>query len=252
MELKEKYRILHEQGWMPIFVKDNWDALLLAEACVAAGARAVEVTCRRPNATEEISRIKRTYPGLLVLAGSVVEEPKLHRYLARRRPDAPTVGELADAGVDGFVAQLPFSPEMLGKYSRHFICIPGVETLQEGVQALRHGAHFVKYCSATPLRISQLNSEATHRLLPIFYTGGASLDKIPAYIQAGAAIIGGGWDLMLQGSGLLPGVAGADELAEKLAEYLQTVQSARRSLAATAADEQDFWSRLDHYHPFTE
>ena len=36
MDLKEKYVRLHKQGFVPIFVNDNFDAVLLADACVEA------------------------------------------------------------------------------------------------------------------------------------------------------------------------------------------------------------------------
>lgn len=255
-QMKMKYVDIHKQGWMPIFVNDALDASQLAEACVTSGCKAIEVTCRRPNAVEEIRAIRRAYPDLIILAGSVVEDSVLLAYLQNKRPGFPSMQRLEDAGVDGFVAQFPFSEDTIRAYAHRSILIPGVETLAEAVSALRAGAHFCKFCSSSPTRIQQLNSEATHRLLPIFYTGGASLTLIPEYVRAGAAMIGGGWDLMLADLDLEDRVPyHADLLVERLLRFKQTVHEARMEHHAGfaerwSADPDTYLRGLTHYHPF--
>lgn len=43
--LVNQYLTLYRQGFVPIFVADRLDAVQLADACVMAGAMAVEITC---------------------------------------------------------------------------------------------------------------------------------------------------------------------------------------------------------------
>lgn len=253
MDLKQKYIALHRQGWLPIFVADQFNAVELASVCVEAGLQAVEVTCRRNNAAAEIGEIKRHFPDLIVLAGSVVDNETLYAFLRAKRPDMPSIENLREAGADGFVAQFPLSATTLRTYSREYICISGVETLQEAVEAVHEGAHFTKFCMLPPERLKQLTGAPTHGLLPIFYTGGASLDKIPHYISAGAAIVGGGWDLM---SGndytTLQQNMNRATLVGIVTEYKQKFDEARMAagLGACGSDDRSYADSIPHYHPF--
>jgi hypothetical protein len=101
---------------MPIFVNDRLDAVELAGICVAAGFKAVEITCRISRVLKEIKSVKMTYPELLVLVGSVVDDGVLLPFLKSRQEDFPSMEQLAAVGADGFVARLPFSEVTLRKY----------------------------------------------------------------------------------------------------------------------------------------
>ena len=52
MSIKETYVKILKQGWIPIFVRDAFDALKLAEICVRAEIDVIEVACRRPEVAE--------------------------------------------------------------------------------------------------------------------------------------------------------------------------------------------------------
>lgn len=255
--LKEKYVDVHKQGWIPIFVNDSLDALRLAEICVENGFKAIEVTCRRPRVAEELAQIRSAFPELIILVGSTVDDDSvLLPFLRSRRPDMPSLEQLTGLGVDGFVAQLPFSQTTIKKYSNQYIMIPGVESMAEGVAALNAGAHFTKYCSCSPDRIKQINSEAAHRLFPVFYTGGASLATLRGYVSAGTALVGGGWDLMLSDIKEEMRVGfNSRKAAERLVSYRQEIQNARaelipnyKKLAKAGPDE--YLRGFSHYHPF--
>lgn len=256
VELQRKYVELHKQGWVPIFVNDRLDALTLAEICVDAGFRAIEITCRRSGICKEIRQIRERFPELLILVGSVVEESVLLPYLRTKRADFPSMEQLAELGVDGFVAQLPFSHRTLTAYASEFLMIPGVETIREAVNALNAGAHFVKFCSAPPNRMKQINSEATYRLFPIFYTGGATLESVGAYIQSGAVLLGGGWDLMLaeqyeqMQTALDPHLAAARLTAYGKAHHEARAQINSHWMRDMRAEPAEYLSRLSHFHPF--
>lgn len=257
-DILKKYVEIHKQGWVPIFVNDALDAVRLAEVCAESGFKAIEVTCRRPRVVEEIRAIRKAFPDLIILAGSVVDDSVLLPHLQARRPDFPDMAQLESMGVDGFVAQLPFSEKTIAAYSKRSILIPGVDTLAEAVASLHAGAHFAKFCSSPPERIRQLASEATHRLIPIFYTGGASLETIRAYAAAGAALIGGGWDLMLSDIySEMQARFDARRVAERLRGYRQAMDEARVELIPwfaelLSASPESYVQHLVHYHPFAE
>ncbi|WP_127583349.1 bifunctional 4-hydroxy-2-oxoglutarate aldolase/2-dehydro-3-deoxy-phosphogluconate aldolase [Paenibacillus koleovorans] len=254
--LKHKYVEIHKQGWMPIFVNDRLDAVELAGICVAAGFKAVEITCRRSRVIEEIKSVKMNYPELLVLVGSVVDDGVLLPFLKSRQKDFPSIEQLAAAGADGFVALLPFSEATLRKYSRDYLLIPGVETYSEAVTALNAGAHFVKFCYKSPERIAQLNSAPVHGLFPIFYTGGVSIESIGAYVQAGAALLGGGWDLMLKGIyEQLQNESDIVVMQQRLQSFKQELDRARfehgaHSERLLSSDTDEYLAALTQYHPF--
>ena len=103
---------------MPIFVNDSFDAVQLAEACVAAGANTIEITCRRENVTDEIKRIRKTFPDLTIMVGSIVDEGPMLNFLKTRRPDMPSLDELSQLDVDGFVSMMPISLKTIEKSQR--------------------------------------------------------------------------------------------------------------------------------------
>lgn len=251
-----KYAALHRQGWVPIFVNDKLDAVRLAEVCAQRGCRAIELTCRRARVMDEIRDIRRNFPDLLILVGSVVDRSVLLPYLQSRRTDFPDMEQLADLGADGFVSQLPMSERTIRQYAGRSLLIPGVETLCEAVAALDAGAHFVKFVSCPPSRVKQINSDATHRLFPVFYTGGAHAEIVPEYIRAGAALIGGGWDIILGGKyEAMQDDFDAKTAGEALERFLRAVQRARAEIAPyrdhpAAIDEEGYLQSLSHYHPF--
>jgi 2-dehydro-3-deoxyphosphogluconate aldolase/(4S)-4-hydroxy-2-oxoglutarate aldolase len=256
-EIKDKYVNVHKQGWIPIFVNDKLDALQLAKICVDSGLKAIEVTCRRPAVLAEIRQIRKAYPDLIILVGSVVDDDNIMQgFLRKRRADFPTMEQLKELGVDGFVAQLPFSERSLEKYADDFIMIPGVETVSEAVDVLNAGAHFAKFCSSTPLRIKQINSDATHRLFPIFYTGGAALNTLEDYVQSGTALIGGGWDLMLKDKYVeMQSNFNSEIITEKLMAYKEQIDQARSTHVPNfdqlyTADTNTYLKALTHFHPF--
>ncbi len=256
MSIKEKYAAIHKQGWLPIFVGDSLDSVALADVCVDAGCKAVEITCRRPSVLEEIRDVKKKYPGLLVLAGSTVDNDRIVLHLKKYNFGMAALKELAEAGADGFVARLPFMPETFEKYGKDFILIPGVETVKEAYESLLYGAHFVKFCGIAPGRAAEINSAATHGIFPLFVTGGVTEEKIPLYVRAGVSLLAAGWDVML---GDIYEKQQADFCHEtalaRLREYMGAFTRARREhlpcydeIAGLGSDE--YINSLKHYHLF--
>ncbi len=255
--LADRYCKLHQQGFVPIFVSDHFDAVQLAEACVAAGASAIEITCRRQGVTDEIRRLRKAFPDIILMVGSIMDDGPMLDFLKRRRPDMPSIAELVDLGVDGLVSMMPLSPGTIARYASTHLVIPGVESLSEAITAIESGAHFAKFFSTTGLgehkRVALATSAATHGLPPIFVTGGVTLDKIESYVAARVALLGSGWDVLLgEYYAKAQDEPRIDRLASALARFLNEMSIARKKHNAIAIGTAtaDYLSTLSHYHPF--
>jgi len=255
--LAHQYCTVHRQGFIPIFVSDRFDAVMLVEAAVAAGAKAVEITCRRIHVVEEIRRVRRQFPDLTLLVGSVVDDGPMLHYLKRRRPEMPSLDELAELDVDGFVSFMPLSESTIERFSRTHLVIPGVETIPEAVTALETGAHFAKLHSIDalggPARVAVATSAPAHGLLPIFVTGGVTRERIETFLDAGAALLAAGWDVLLGAAYDAQQDDPAPQyLTDALRRNLDTVAAARRKLNIELLDDNTAYLRsITHYHPFT-
>jgi len=254
--LTQKYLAVHRQGFMPIFVQDQFDARLLVDCAVAAGAEAIEITCRRSAVLEEVRWARKAHPQLTIVAGSVVDDGPLLSNLQRRRPDMPSIDALLAAGVDGVVSALPLRLKTIERVSRTHLVIPGVETMTEAVAVVEAGAHFAKLFTADLLggsaRVARMTCAATHGVLPLFVTGGITLARIEEYVKAGAAMLGSGWDVIL-GSDYVSLQKTPDQavIAGALVSFLSGMLTARHSLPDTWPDvnSADYAHRLRHFVP---
>ncbi|NLF30097.1 MAG: hypothetical protein GX591_04320 [Planctomycetes bacterium] len=257
MPLRDHYLTVLRQGFVPIWVADGFDAVLLAEAAVAAGAGAVEITCRRSTVRDDIRRVRRRFPELTVLAGSLVDDGPLFDHLRRRRPDMPSIAELADLGVHGLVSAMPLSEATLARYAATHLLMPGVETLADAVRALEAGAHFAKFFTASATgeaaRVRTLTSAPTHGLLPVFVTGGVTLATVAPYVAAGAALLGSGWDVLLGPCyQQLQAKSDLTTISLALRAFLDASRDARRAHNAPMLhpDDATLLAQVPFHHPF--
>jgi 2-keto-3-deoxy-6-phosphogluconate aldolase len=254
--LRDKYVRIHRQGFMPIFVRDELDAVSLAGACVDAGIGAIEITCRRPCVLDEVAAVKRAYPEMIVLAGSTVDDPEIVAYIKSKKSGMPSLDELADAGADGFVAQLPFKRETFDKFAASHILTPGVTTIKEAYDMLQMGAHFTKFCYLGKDDLKKVNGDPVHGIFPLFIVGGVTLDKVEGFVQAGAATVAAGWDVILGGEyAALRKRPDYSVASERVAQFANAVRAARSQLfpgmfPAEPASADDYLKSLTHYHPF--
>jgi len=260
MSVKDTYVAVHKQGWLPIFVDDGFDAVFLADVCVEGGCSVIETTCRRPNVLEEIKRIKQQHPSLKILVGSTVDSDRFVSFLNDKGKEFPSLDVLADIGVDGFVSLFPFLDQTLEKYRNTHFLMPGVETVGEAYKAVDKGAHFAKLFAAAihggADYVRHFCTAPTHKLLPLFVTGGVTTQRIPEYLTAGAVLLGGGWDLMLgdEYNGLRERNK-RETLVNALKKFRDVFHDARRLLCPhfyEALDETDetYLAAIHHYHPF--
>jgi 2-dehydro-3-deoxyphosphogluconate aldolase / (4S)-4-hydroxy-2-oxoglutarate aldolase len=156
----------------------------IAEALVAGGVGALEITLDTPGALQMIKDVKGKFGDeVLVGAGTVL--------------DAVSAKGAIDAGSD-FVFCPSFDLETVqitNRYGR--ISIPGVMTPTEIVQAYSAGADLLKIFPGAALGvdyIKDLQGPLGH--IPMMPTGGVSLDNVDQFIRNGAVAVGAGGSLV--------------------------------------------------------
>jgi 2-keto-3-deoxy-6-phosphogluconate aldolase len=252
--LHATYRKIHEQGFLPIFVEDGLDSKLLVEACVMAGCKGLEYTLRRHDAHIMIPWIRENYPDLILLVGSTLDGNSIVEQARLSHPQMLTLDELASIGVDGFVSMVGFREETISKYSSTHLIFAPSSTLREAFVALEAGAQFVKMMGPELDLVRQCRSDAVFGLCPVMMTGGMYLERIPEAVEAGAVVIGTGFDLVLKQSSRNPS---AKEISESLKRYIETTCQARDQkwpkLAKSRDSDFSSWLlTLPHYHPFSK
>ena len=253
MSILTIYKTVWQQGFMPIFVKGDWETEKLVEGCMKAGLKAIEYTLRRQDANHAIPKIIKQHPELTVLTGSVLDNSEIITQLKSKNPQLATMDELAEWGVDGFVSMFQFSADTIKKYHQTHFIAPCAYTPNEAYGMLQNGAHIIKIVNDIEL-VKKTRSAPSHGFCPIFFTGGATLEKIPEIIDAGAVCVASGFDLLLKDK---PDDISSDEIAEIITQYVDVVQNARRKkypelMKKIDTGDSDWMNFLPHYHNIKE
>jgi 2-dehydro-3-deoxyphosphogluconate aldolase/(4S)-4-hydroxy-2-oxoglutarate aldolase len=155
----------------------------LVEALGAGGVTAIEFTMTMPGALEALRSLAPAYPDYLFGAGTVL--------------DAEVAQQAVDAG-----AQFIVSPVIreglikIGHENQSPVAL-GCLTPTELLDAHQAGADFVKLFPASSVGPSYLRAlRGPLPQLRIMPTGGVSLENAAAYLQAGAACLGIGGNLV--------------------------------------------------------
>ncbi len=250
--LCDSYRAVHEQGFLPIFVEDEFDTRRLIDACVQAGCRCIEYTLRRHDAHKMIPWIRQNYPDLYLLIGSTIDDEKIVKKMRIKHPQLLTIEQLRDIGVDGFVSMIGWTLESINRYAKEHIIIPTAMTVTEALQQVGAGAHFVKLEGSDIDFVRRCRAAAAFDYCPIMVTRGMTPQRIPEAVAAGAVIIATGFDIILKDESLDNSVG---EITLKLQEYLDVTQKVRAKnwpqLKQTKSIDREKWlDSLPHYHPF--
>ena len=182
--------------------------LQVADALVAGGVRAFEVTLNSPDALAAISALVQRHSDgtLLVGAGTVF--------------DIAGATAAVEAGARFLVS--PHTDVELVRWAvaQKIPIFPGAFTPSEILAAWRAGASAVKLFPASAVGASYVR-EMRGPLdgVPLIPTGGVTADNASAFIAAGAVALGVGSWLTAGGS--------VDLIRERSAEILSVVQSAR-------------------------
>jgi len=175
-------RILAAAPVIPVLVIDRVDeAVAIAEALVAGGLPAIEVTLRTPAALDAIRAIK-SVPGAIVGAGTILDPNQLDAALA--------------AGAEFLVS--PGLTERLGQAAKaaDAAFLPGVSNATEVMRALDLGFSRLKFFPAEAAGgmpvLRALSAVFGHvRFCP---TGGITPQSAQAWLDLKAvACVGGSW-----------------------------------------------------------
>ncbi len=233
------YRALHEQAWLPIFVKDDLSTEMLTEACRMAGLKVVEYTLRRGDAAEVIPHWREKNPDLYLLVGSTIDSDAVTLQLKRKHPQMMTLSQMAPY-TDGFVSMLPFSDATLRVYGSTHLCIPAAETSGEALRQIREGASFIKTIGPDFSFSKYLHAVPTFGYCPTYVTGGVTPERMGEAFRAGNVLCASGFDVILRGED--PSCLDAARVAERIAEF---AAAARRERALAFPELADTASMTD-------
>lgn len=167
-----------------IVIDDANDAEPLAEALLEGGMDVIEVTCRTAAAPEALARIKKSFPEMLLGAGTVVTRDQAQMCV--------------DTGVSFGLAP-GLNPDTV-KFFRdaETLFIPGVMTPTGIEQGLELGCKLLKFFPAGAAGgVNMLkNLSAPYASLGVKFcpTGGLNLDNMNDYLSLPTvSAIGGSW-----------------------------------------------------------
>jgi 2-dehydro-3-deoxyphosphogluconate aldolase/(4S)-4-hydroxy-2-oxoglutarate aldolase len=215
----QKLRILGrivDSGLVGVVRADGIEqACRIADACIAGGVAAIEITFTVPGAAAVISDLARRYSGgeILLGAGTVLD------------PETANTAILAGAQ---FVVGPCLSPEVARLCNRRQIpYMPGACTVREIVEAMECGADIVKVFPGETLGPAFVRS--VRGPLPqasLMPTGDVMLDNVEEWIRAGCVAVG-------VGSNLTGGAKRSDyqSITDIGRQFVSRIQSARASLA---------------------
>jgi 2-dehydro-3-deoxyphosphogluconate aldolase / (4S)-4-hydroxy-2-oxoglutarate aldolase len=171
-------RMLHGERVVAVVRHDDPAvALDIAEACLRAGLRAIEITWTVPSAGEVVSRLRDAHQDALIGAGTVLDRRQLAEALDSGAAYVVTPGIVDEVVEDCLSADVPV--------------LPGVLTPTEVLRMRALGLKAVKLFPAStvgPAHLSSLRAVAPD--LDFVPTGGIDDTNAGAWITAGAAAVG--------------------------------------------------------------
>ncbi len=187
MEKRAAVQYVIDKGIIAIVRADGGgeDLVKVVEAVAAGGVHCIEVTMTTPGALECLREASARLKGADVLLG-------MGTVL-----DAETCRMAILAGAE-FIVTPVLVPEVVQtarRYGRVVCC--GAYTPTEIFTAFEHGSDFVKVFPASvggPDYIKAVKAPLPH--IPLVPTGGVELDNIAEFLNAGAAALGVGGNLV--------------------------------------------------------
>ena len=215
MKKQEAGALIEEVGIVPVIrASSPEEAKFAAESICAGGIPIVEITMTVPGAVDVIAELRRTAPGILVGAGTVL--------------DRNAALQCAQAGAQFLVSPGFNSGLAAAARETGLLLLAGALTPTEVLAAWSAGADFIKVfpCGnlGGPKYIRALKGPFPQ--VPMVPTGGVNLETAADYLAAGAAALGVGGELVqkeavkLRNSELLSGLA---------KEFVALVKQARNS-----------------------
>jgi 2-dehydro-3-deoxyphosphogluconate aldolase/(4S)-4-hydroxy-2-oxoglutarate aldolase len=216
MEKREVAELIRAERLIPVVrVATTQEALHVADALRAGGVRLIEVTFTVKGALEVIREIKCKYGGEIVVgAGTVL--------------DVEGAGKAIAAGAEFLVSPAFDRDVVLFANQEDRLVIPGAMTPTEIIAAWKSGADMVKVFPAGRLGGPDYIRSIRGPLpgIPLVPTGGVDLDRVAAYLRAGATALGVGGELV-GGKAVEEGAFG--RITEAAKAFLQAVREASGS-----------------------
>jgi 2-dehydro-3-deoxyphosphogluconate aldolase / (4S)-4-hydroxy-2-oxoglutarate aldolase len=219
MTKSEILQSIRDIGIIPVVRASSADeAIQVVEAIRAGGVSLLEITMTVPGAVQVIETlVKKFGDSAIVGAGTVL--------------DAQTASACIDAGAK-FMVSPALNLETIAFCGKHDIAVmPGALTPTEIVTAWNAGADFVKVfpCGAMGGASYIKSLKAPLPQIELVPTGGVTLTTAASFIQAGAAAIGVGADLV-DVKAIRAGEA--QKVTAAAQAYVAAVRSARASSAS--------------------
>lgn len=196
------------------------EALLAAEAVCTGGIPIVEITMTVPGAVEVIRELQRSaLAGVLIGAGTVL--------------DAETARRCVDAGAEFLVSPGLNLPTVEFAAREGKLMLAGALTPTEVMMAWNSGADLVKIFPCGQVGGAKYIKalKGPFPQIPLVPTGGVNLNTAAEFIEAGAAALGIGGELV-EARALKSGKPEA--IVENARQFLAVVQQARARM--TTAD----------------
>ena len=203
-----------EIGIVPVIrAASATQAMSAVRGVCAGGIPIVEITMTVPGAVELLTTLSRTMgPEILLGAGTVL--------------DAENARRCVDAGAQ-FIVSPGFDAETVAFANRsNILILSGALTPTEVITAWKAGSDFIKVfpcgCVGGAKYIKALKGPLPQ--IPMVPTGGVNLKTAPEFIEAGAAALGIGGEL-ISASTLQSG--DISEISESARKYVAVVREAR-------------------------
>jgi 2-dehydro-3-deoxyphosphogluconate aldolase / (4S)-4-hydroxy-2-oxoglutarate aldolase len=159
-------------------------AAKIADACIAGGVAAIEITFTVPGAVDVIKDLANTYRSgeIIIGAGTVL--------------DSETARAAILAGAQ-YVVSPSLNVDTVRLCNRYQIPImAGAQTIKEIVEAMECGADIVKLFPGETLGPSFVKAvKGPLPQAPLMPTGGVSIDNVAQWIKAGCVAVGAGGSL---------------------------------------------------------
>ena len=182
MNKEEVLSRIQESGLVAVVRAESAEqAEKIADALVAGGVAAIEITFTVPGAVDVIKALAAKYPSgeMIIGAGTVLD------------PETARIAILAGAQ---YIVTPCLNVETVKFCNRYRVaCMPGAMTLKETVEAIEAGGDIVKIFPGElfgPAIVKAFRGPLPYAsLMP---TGGVSLDNVAEWIKAGCVAVGVG------------------------------------------------------------
>lgn len=159
-------------------------AFKIADACIAGGVAAIEVTFTVPGAADVIRDLTNKYTSgeIIIGAGTVLD------------PETARVAVLSGAQ---YIVSPSVNLETIKLCNRYQIPVmPGAMTIKEVIEAMEAGADIIKIFPGEAFGPSFIKAiKGPLPQVPLMPTGGVSLDNVDEWIKVGCVAVGVGGNL---------------------------------------------------------